>query len=318
MSLPKVSVIVPVYSVSKYIYKCLDSLINQTLKEVEIIIVNDASPDPEDDRICRAYASKDSRIKYLVHKTNKRQGGARNTGIMNASANFIGFVDSDDWVDHDMFEQLYNAIKKDDADISQCFFTEHIGSKTNVRKLKKFKKQKDFLNATNVLVWNKLFKKGLFIENNVFFPECHSHEDTATLPRLIYFANSMTQVKKPLYHYVVEREGATTANYEQIFSDHSLVFEKIQEFMRDVGVWHSHRTYFDKRLTRTLLHDIARLLDEDSLDEKSKEIMIKNGLDKSINLLIHPQEVSKSSLKEIEISLKHYKRRLIFRQLIQF
>jgi len=184
MSSPKVSIIVPVYEVSEYLPRCLDSLVNQTLREIEIILINDASPDPQDDSVCKAYAAADQRIKYHIHAENTGQGGARNTGIKMASAELIGFVDSDDWVELDLYQKLLNALLKEDADASQCYFREHIGEHNQIRKIKKFRKQKDFLNATNVLVWNKLFKESLFTENDIFFPVGHSHEDTATLPRL--------------------------------------------------------------------------------------------------------------------------------------
>ncbi|MEQ9565662.1 MAG: glycosyltransferase family 2 protein, partial [Pseudomonadales bacterium] len=128
MNKPKVSVVVPVYNVSDYVARCLDSLIDQTLNKIEIIVVNDASPDPEDEKICLAYAEKDSRIKYIKHDQNLGLGGARNTGIKHATAKYIGFVDSDDWVETDMFEKLHQAIKKSKADISQCYFMEHKGA----------------------------------------------------------------------------------------------------------------------------------------------------------------------------------------------
>ncbi|MEO9870114.1 glycosyltransferase family 2 protein [Ekhidna sp.] len=318
MSVPKVTIVVPVYNVSKYLSKCLDSLINQTLKEIEIVLINDASPDPEDDRICKEYVSKDQRIKYIVHDKNKGLGGARNTGIANTSSNYIGFVDSDDWVELNMFEKLYDAIQKEDADVSQCFFTEHIGTQSKTRRLKKFRKQDDFLNATNVLAWNKLFKKTLFTENKIFFPEHHSLEDIATIPRLMYFVDSMAQVKESLYNYMVTREGAITANYERIFSDHSVVFNLIKKFMIDKEVWNSHRMFFERRLIRSLLHDVSRLLKDTVIEEKKKKDMITNGLEKSTNLLRYPHKIIQSSLRETKKSLERYKRILIIKQLVRF
>ena len=228
MSMPKLSVVVPVYNVSKYLPKCLNTLTNQSFKDIEIILVNDASPDPEDDTICTFFSEKDDRIKYITHQENRGLGGARNTGIKAATSEYVGFVDSDDWVELDMFEKLYKAIRKKDADISQCYFMEHKGGLSNVRKLKRFRKKRDILNATNVLFWNKLFRKELFTKNNIFFPEKHSLEDLATMPRLLYHVESMAHVKEPLYHYIVTRLGALTANYNRIFADHSVVFNIIK------------------------------------------------------------------------------------------
>ena len=313
MDNPLITIIVPIYNSANYLAKCVDSLINQTLREIEIILVNDASPDPVDDRICQDYLGREKRIKYIRHEKNKGQGGARNTGIVNAISGIVGFVDSDDWVEPNMFEKLYGAMQKEGADVSQCYFTEHVGKKTNTRRLKKFKKQRDFLNATNVLVWNKLFKKTLFIENDIFFPEGHSHEDTATLPRLMYFVDSMALIKEPLYHYVVSREGSTTANYERIFNDHSVVFSQIKEFMIEMSVWNTHRTYFDFRIIRSLLHDVTRLIKDKSLSEDRKEVLIKGGLEKTIDLLTNPGEIRRSTLKETRKSLRTYRQKLFVR-----
>ena len=309
------SIIIPIYKSSDNLVECLDSVINQTLKEIEIILINDASPDHKDHELCKAYADKDKRIKYIIHESNTGQGGARNTGISNARANYIGFVDSDDWIESDMFEKLHTAIQTKKADASQCYFTEHIGSKSNLRKLKKFRKQKDFLNATNVLVWNKLFKKSLFVENNIFFPAGHSHEDTATIPRVAYFIHSMALVKEPLYHYRVNRAGATTTNYERIFNDHSVVFSMVKEFMENRDLWSSHRSYFDMRVIRSLLHDVTRLMRDNSLSEDSKKSMIDAGLNKTVSLLGNPQRINGSSLKEIKSSLQQYRLQLLVRSL---
>lgn len=317
MDTPLVSIIVPIYKSSEYLTKCVDSLISQTLREIEIILVNDSSSDPLDDRICKAYVSKDRRIKYLIHEKNKGQGGARNTGIINASASFVGFVDSDDWVEVDMFEKLYRAIEYKKSDISQCFFREHLGTKSKIRRLKKFKKQEDFLNATNVLVWNKLFRKALFIENNIFFPEGHSHEDTATLPRLIYFVNSMARVKEPLYHYMVTREGATTANYSRIFSDHSAAFTTLKKFMIDKKVWDSLRVFFEKRMTKSLIHDVDRLIKESKLKDEEKDVILKYGLEKTAYLFRYPKKIDRSSIHGARKSLEDYRKSLIAEHLIK-
>jgi len=115
---PKVSIIVPTYNVEKYVYHCLDSLINQTLDDIEIIIVDDGSKD-QSGKICDDYAKKDKRIR-VIHQTNKGLGFSRNSGIEEAKGEYIGFVDSDDIVSLDMFEVLYKNAKKENADISYC------------------------------------------------------------------------------------------------------------------------------------------------------------------------------------------------------
>ena len=128
----KVSVIVPVFNTEKYLEKCLNSLINQTLQDIEIICINDGSTDKSAD-IIKKFANKDSRFKLINHEPNK-QGAARNTGMKIAKGEYIGFVDSDDWVDLEYYEKLYNAAKRHNFDIA-------LG--TNVRVKKNINKNED-------------------------------------------------------------------------------------------------------------------------------------------------------------------------------
>ena len=115
---PQISVIVPIYNVEKYLAKCIDSIINQTLTNIEIILVNDGSTD-NSRKIIDKYDKKDSRIK-VIHKKNGGQGSARNAGLDIAKGEYIGFVDSDDWIDSNMYENLYNAAISNNADIVVC------------------------------------------------------------------------------------------------------------------------------------------------------------------------------------------------------
>lgn len=115
---PKVSIIVPIYNVEKYIHRCIDSLINQTLADIEIILVDDESPD-NCPKICDEYALKDTRIK-VIHKKNEGLGLTRNAGIEIATGEYVAFIDSDDWVDLTMYETLYNTAQKEQCDTVYC------------------------------------------------------------------------------------------------------------------------------------------------------------------------------------------------------
>ena len=114
----KVSVIVPIYKVEKYIKKCVDSIVGQTLPDIEIILVDDGSPD-DCGAICEGYAKQDLRIK-VIHKANEGLSEARNTGINAATSEYIGFVDGDDYVAPDMYEVLYKNITEQNADVAVC------------------------------------------------------------------------------------------------------------------------------------------------------------------------------------------------------
>ncbi|MBR5046903.1 MAG: glycosyltransferase family 2 protein, partial [Eubacterium sp.] len=123
MQKPLVSIIVPVYDVEEYLDRCVESLLSQTLKDIEIILIDDGSPD-RCGEICDRYAVQDHRVR-VIHKENAGLSRARNQGIDEARADLIAFIDSDDYVDHDMIEMLYDNLIKEDADVSVCGFYQH-------------------------------------------------------------------------------------------------------------------------------------------------------------------------------------------------
>ena len=128
----KVSVVVPIYNTERYLRRCVDSLLNQTLKEIEVILVDDASPD-EAPKICDCYAVRDQRVK-VIHKTNEGLGLARNSGMSIASGEYITFIDSDDYLDLDAFETLYNIAKTKDLDICYGSFCYDMNSGKQIKK----------------------------------------------------------------------------------------------------------------------------------------------------------------------------------------
>ena len=151
MNMPKISIIVPVYNSEKYLKDCLDSCISQTLSDIEIICVDDCSTDNSLE-ILEEYKTKDSRVKVFYHETNKKQGTARNTGIKNAVGEYIWFIDSDDFIDKNACQLLYDTIKKHDVDLlSFCGIS--------------------FSDADNVYqLFNGTFFQGLQF-NKVFYPK---------------------------------------------------------------------------------------------------------------------------------------------------
>jgi len=119
----KVSIIVPVYNVADYLNRCLDSCVHQTLQEIEVVVVNDCSPDPRDGEIMKEYEKKfPNKVRCIWHKENLRLGGARNTGIRAAYGEFVYCVDSDDYIDLTLCEKMYNAIVLENADMAVCDF----------------------------------------------------------------------------------------------------------------------------------------------------------------------------------------------------
>lgn len=204
-----ISVVIPIYNVEKYLKKCVDSIINQTYKNIEIILVDDGSPDscPE---ICDEYQKKDSRI-IVYHKNNGGLSDARNFGIEKSKADYIIFIDSDDYIEKDMVETLFNNIIKFNADISMCNFVEEDDNGNILKKvdytntiysystneaLYELVSQKKITNHA----WNKLYKKSLF--KSVRYPVNQLMEDINTTYKLFEKSNKIVFEDKPLYHYI--------------------------------------------------------------------------------------------------------------------
>lgn len=168
----EISIIVPVYKVEKYLRKCVDSILAQTFTDFEVILVDDGSPD-NSGKICDEYAEKDNRVR-VIHKENGGLSSARNAGIDVARGKYLGFVDSDDYIDEDMYEILYENLKIHDADISSVELIPFYGDrykKANKEKkviiLNKKEAIKSVLEGTQfyAYAWNKLYRKELFKDN---------------------------------------------------------------------------------------------------------------------------------------------------------
>lgn len=206
----KVSVIIPVYNVAEYLRKCLDSCINQTLKEIEFICVNDGSTDNSLD-ILNEYALRDPRV-IVVTQANQKQGAARNAGIKLARGEYIGFVDSDDYVDFDYFEKLYSVAKKFEADIAVASIIKH---KKNYRKYNVRYKIEKVANKLQERIrlcedkthrffyaWNKIYRANFIIGNGIEFSTGRIYEDVIFAIKAIYYANKVVSVYGTEYHYI--------------------------------------------------------------------------------------------------------------------
>lgn len=240
---PKVSIIVPMYGVEQYVEKCIDSLLSQTLQEIEIILVDDGSPDRSGE-IADEYAKKDSRIK-VVHQKNAGLGPARNSGIRVATGEYIGFVDSDDWANHEMFGRLYKAAVENDADIvvsGHCDITNGTITKTKrhplagqtlhssekimeIRKnLYGHKLNDDVVEAFPMSVWIAIYRKELLIKHKLEFQEILS-EDIIFNLSAYRFAKVITFTGDTDYCYRKDEQPSIT----QTFSENKLL--RYQDFL---------------------------------------------------------------------------------------
>lgn len=206
----KISVIVPVYNVRKYIVQCVESLINQTYHNLEIILVDDGSTDRSGD-ICDEMQKKDNRIK-VIHTKNSGLSSARNKGIDMSSGEYIGFVDSDDWVFPEMFEKMLESMKSINADISVCGWIEEFCN--TARKRCPFDKLLDNNQAMMALLknteiadhaWDKLYRAKLF--EGIRYPDGKTYEDIRTTYKLFARSNRIIFVPETFYHYR-QRKGS--------------------------------------------------------------------------------------------------------------
>ena len=248
ISEPKVSVIIPFNNVEHYFEECLESVVNQTLKDIEIILINDASTD-NSRQIAEKYVQRDERIKLLDVDTRKGQGYARNRGIEIASGEYIGFVDSDDFVKEDAFEVLYSAAEEDDTDITMCMACEYDDiNKTyiysdyySMTALNYFEGRvfsaedtKDIVLNMNVALWNKIYKRTYLQNIGEKFPEGFIYEDLPFFFGTYLPAKRIKFVNKCLYNYRVNRKNSTMQQFNNKILDRlpmvSLTYEKLKSF----------------------------------------------------------------------------------------
>ncbi|MGI3170751.1 glycosyltransferase family 2 protein [Pseudooceanicola sp. C21-150M6] len=204
---PLISVVVPVYNTEPYLEECLDSLLNQDHENLEIICVDDCSPDNSID-ILQKYGQSDPRVTTLRHEVNQGLGPARNTGIKAANGGLIGFVDSDDWIEPEMYSKLLELMQTSGADITQCSaarisdgrnigsYPESNGVRTSFTMHSMFGEAPKFVGAA----WNKLYRKSLFIDNDIFYPAI-LFEDVATTPRLLQCASAVASLSESYLNY---------------------------------------------------------------------------------------------------------------------
>ena len=248
MKKPEISVIVPVYNVEKYLRQCLDSILNQTFSNIEIICVNDGTKD-NSRRILEEYQKIDKRIK-IIDKKNGGLSSARNAGLKVAEGEFISFIDSDDWVDHTMLEKLYNNMIKLDTDISICavhqfdeqkqkiddsnpYYTLGYFDETFDNRVFSYKDVRDFIMDICVMAWNKLYRKSLIEKCAAEFPDGKIFEDGPFFFSIFFKTNRVSIVRDFLYFYRINRVGSIVQKAGKKFLDiidvAELMFDKVKE-----------------------------------------------------------------------------------------
>ena len=236
-----ISVIVPIYKVEELLPRCINSLLNQTHKNLEIILVNYGSPD-KCGEICDQYAKKDKRIK-VIHKENGGLSDARNCGLKIASGEYIAFVDSDDYIHNKMYEILLDNLKKNHADMSICMIKNVVelnpieDESTLKQNIKCYSKNECHFNLFNELylptevAWNKIYKKELW--DNLEYPVGKLHEDEYVIHHLIERCNKVVYTNLELYYYYNNQNGITKKfNVKRL--DAIEAFEDRKQFYKNI------------------------------------------------------------------------------------
>ena len=210
-----ISIIIPVYKVENYLNQCLDSVINQTFKNLEIICINDGSPD-NSLKIIEQYRRKDKRIR-VINQKNEGLAGARNTGINNANGEFVFFLDSDDWLPLDAIEKLYGKMKDENADIvigGRCTITlknNYLFLPNNYNKNLNFEEYiiKSFKDESfRPAAWGKLYKTKIIKRYSLYFPKGLLYEDLLFVMKYLYYSNKIVILEESIYNYRYDRKDS--------------------------------------------------------------------------------------------------------------
>lgn len=237
----KVSVIVPVYNVAGYISSCVESLMMQTLQEVEYLFVNDATPDASMEilqSVIDKFPQRRSYVRILTHEYNKGLPAARNTGLSVATGEYIYHCDSDDYMEIDMLEKLYDAAVECKADIVWCdYYVSEDGVGT-------YKRQPFYSSSWDALkamllgvmaynVWNKLVKRSLYVDNALSFPESYGMGEDMTMIILFACASKVAYVPQAFYYYVQNLSSMTRKHSEKSLSELKYNVLRVEKFLID-------------------------------------------------------------------------------------
>ena len=267
---PRISIIIPIYNVNKYLRECIDSIINQTLKTIEIICVNDGSTDNSLE-IIKEYIY-DNRI-IIINKNNSGYGDSMNQGLNIASGEYIGIVESDDFIDINMFENLYKLTKKGDIDIIRSNF--YLYWEKNKKEALNFKILKNLYNKIfnpmelqNIFlvqpsIWAGIYKKLFLIKNNIKFLTTPgaSYQDTSFFYKTLYKANKIFCTKKAFYYYRQTNSNSSVNNntLNKVIFAH-IELNEIENFIKkDIKLYNKNQRYFNTKKIMTLLWNLNRV-----------------------------------------------------------
>lgn len=248
----KVSVIVPIYNMEESLERCLDSLVGQTLQDMEVLLIDDGSTDSSA-LIMRDYANRYPSLFRLLFKENGGQGSARNYGIGAARGDYIGFVDADDCVVPEMFEKMADAAYEGDADMVACDYCYIQDGRKQIKSLSKPLDGKGLFFDPWVAPWNKLYKRALLTENRILFPELRAYEDTAFFADSIPYIKKIVNIDEPfVIQYYRETSTMNSAQNERVL----IIFDVIKyiiHFYKSRGLLDQYWDYVEYFCSKIML-----------------------------------------------------------------
>lgn len=274
-----ISIIVPVYNVEEYLERCINSILNQTYKNWEVIFINDGSIDRSLE-ILKEYKEKDKRIK-IIDKKNAGSGAARNEGIASSRGEYIAFLDSDDWYEKNFLEKLYNNLIENNSDVVMCnprirYKDEHIIENINLNiftRINLLQNPEEILKILEMpVIWNKIYKKDVIMKKNIKFPNCSFAEDVEFLYKVFLNVEKVSKIEEHLYNYYKGDNSLTkkvNKNKELLFKMY-IVLDNIEKYVRKN---YMEKIEFFYQYKLQFLFSITRNFKDKDLNFKNKQII---------------------------------------------
>lgn len=275
--MPKVSIIVPFYNVEKYIEKCLQTLVNQTLEDIEIILVNDGSRDGTEEIAKKYQEQYPQKIKYL-EKENGGLSDARNYAIPYAKGEYVAFLDSDDYVENTMYEEMYNKALQENSDYVECDFLWEYPDKVKKDKRIPYSNKKEMLTNVRVVAWNKLIKREILEKNNISFPKGLRYEDIEFTYKLIPYLNKVSYVDKEFVHYVQRNNSIANVQNERT-AEVFTIFDNIIKYYQEKNFYEEYKEELEYSYSRILLCSSLKRICKIK-DSKTRKKLIEETFEK--------------------------------------
>lgn len=313
--MPKVSILIPIYNVESYLQQCLESIVNQTLLDIEIICINDGSTD-DSLKILQAYQAKDSRIK-IIDKANSGYGASMNIGLLNATAEYVGIVEPDDFVKIEMFEELYKLAQKNDADIVKSDYYEYDTGKNSSRKsgrisgllanrLINAKKEPEILKIMPS-IWSAIYKRDFLIQNDIKFLETAgaSYQDTSFAFKALSLAEKIVFTANAYLYYRTDNENSSVKSVEKVFAicdEYAEITEflnknpEIKQFANDIKLIKEYAAYIwsakriDEKYLESFVDKFSEIFRVYFSNNELNKNFYKRYTHKEIELLLNNKE----------------------------